>query len=141
MNFLWIKQVSIFIFILKIYFPVLLISGLGANNKGTHGLMYKNIPDSDSTRGGRRVDLLILGGFLCKVAKAKGYQTMDTGGCRINGADYTGFIMNRYTIWTARSKISGHDLKPPRSNPTHSPDIPRSGSTHAKGYAPLNPGR
>jgi hypothetical protein len=61
MNFLWIKQVSVFIFILKIYFliyfPVLLISGLGANNRETHGLMYKNIPDSDSTRGGRRVGI------------------------------------------------------------------------------------
>jgi hypothetical protein len=28
---------------------------LGANNRETQGLMYKNIPDSDSTRGGRRV--------------------------------------------------------------------------------------
>jgi hypothetical protein len=76
MNFLWIKQVSAFIFILKIYFifPVLLISGLGANNIETHGPMYKNIPDSDSTRGGRRVGLLEIQGLLCKTLSAKGYD-------------------------------------------------------------------
>jgi hypothetical protein len=37
--------------------------------------------------------------------------------------------------------FSGPNSKSPRSNPTHSPDILRFGSTHAKGYDSLNPGR
>jgi hypothetical protein len=47
---------------------------LGANNRETQGLMNKNIPDSDSTRGGRRVNSSKLEGLFKKVTAVKGYE-------------------------------------------------------------------
>jgi hypothetical protein len=60
---------------------------LGANNRETPGLMYKNIPDSDSTRGGRRVNSSKLEGLFWKRTRLKGYRWISAARSDLSGPD------------------------------------------------------